>query len=85
MSNSKEGNKSVVKVNDVEYPVQHPGVRWYIKHTDASRDKKGNLSNEMYIDGLLEMVVVKEVKMEDFNEVGELQELVEKLESFLGA
>lgn len=82
---ANQGDKGTVKVGGEKYPVQHPGVRWYIQHTDRSKDVQGNLQFEKYIDGLLENVVLKDLDMDDFDGVGELRELVDEIEKFLGA
>jgi len=80
-----EGKKKTIKIGDTDYTLQHPGIRWYIKHADNSKDGMGNLSNEKYIDGLLENVVIQQVTMEDFESITELRDLVQEIESFLGA
>ena len=82
---AKEGNKKTVKINGESYTMQNPGVRWYIKHTDKCKDARGNLSNEKYMDGLLEMVVIQDVSMEDFDKLSDLKELIDEIETFLGA
>jgi hypothetical protein len=46
---------------------------------------RGNLQFEKNVDGLLEMVVIQEVTMEDFDDVGKMRELVDEIENFLGA
>lgn len=68
-----------------EYKLQHPGVKWYFKHTDRSRDRNGVLQSEDYIQGLLDNVVVSPsgLSMDDFTTVKELEELVTEIESFL--
>ncbi|TDX43703.1 hypothetical protein [Orenia marismortui] len=85
MSNATEGKKKTVKVNGKDYTLQHPGIRWFIKHSDSSKDTQGNFSNEKYIDGLLENVVIQQVTMEDFDSISALRELVDEIETFLGA
>lgn len=81
----KEGDKITVPIGDKKYVIQHPGVRWYIKHTDKATDRRGNPSNEKYIDGLLDMCVIQNVSMDDFENVDHMYDLVEAIESFLGA
>ncbi len=78
-------NKKVIKIGDKEFSLQQPGVRWYIKHSDECKDGKGNLSYEKYIDGLLEMVVIQDIKMDDFENVKNVRKLVDEIEKFLGA
>ena len=82
---NNEGDKKTVKVGGEKYTLQNPGVRWYIKHTDQCKGTQGNLSNEKYMDGLLEMVVIQDVDMDDFENVGDLKDLVDEIEKFLGA
>lgn len=85
---AKKGDKNTVKIKGDEYTFQHPGVRWYIKHTDQCKDQNNNLNQERYIEGLLEMVVIQDVEIDDFDEmdggITALQELVQKIENFLG-
>jgi hypothetical protein len=83
--NQGEGNRKTVHIGDKTFMLQNPGVRWYIKHTDQSKDMRGNLQFEKYVDGLLEMVVIQEVTMEAFDDVGKMRELVDEIENFLGA
>ena len=80
-----EGDKDTVTVAGEKYPLQHPGVRWYIKHTDRCKDANGNLVFEKYIDGLFEMVCTKPVDMDDFDDIGNMRDLVDEIETFLGA
>lgn len=81
----KEGQKGVAKVSGKEYPLQHPGIRWYLKHTDKCKNQHGVLQSEKYIDGLLENVVISDVKIDDFESINDLHKLIEDIESFLGA
>lgn len=80
-----EGKKKTIHIGAKDYTLQHPGIRWYIKHADQAKDVQGNLSNEKYIDGLLENVVIQNVAMEDFESIADLRDLVQEIESFLGA
>jgi len=82
---TEEGDKATVTVDGEKYPLQHPGTRWYIKHTDNCKDRFGNLVNEDYIDGLFEMICTKNVSMDDFRKLSNMQELVDEIEKFLGA
>lgn len=82
---ANEVKKKTVHIGGKEYTLQYPGIRWYIKHADQAKDLQGNLSNEKYIDGLLENVVIENITMDDFNSIGELRDLVQEIESFLGA
>lgn len=82
---NQEGKKKTVKVAGESYTLQNPGVRWYIKHTDQCKDVRGNLSNEKYMDGLIEMVVIQSVTMDDFESLANLRKLIDEIEIFLGA
>lgn len=76
----KAPHQSKVTVDGVEYTLQHPGARWYIKLTDRSNGK-----NEVLADELLENVVVNpRVTIEDFDDnIEALEELLEKAHTFL--
>lgn len=82
---SKTPKTEVVKVGSKEYKLQHPGVRWYMENTDNSRDARGVLSVAKYAQNLLDNVVVDPpgLKLDDFDSVGELEELVQKADQFL--
>ncbi len=78
-----------VKVNDIEYTLQNPGYRWYIKHTGIA-NKGGSMDQEYLMDKYFETVVVEpKVSMEDFEEKDELGgfkamlELISECEKFL--
>ena len=80
-----ENAKKQVMVDGDEYVLQHPGVEWTIDHTDNCTNAQGNLVRKKYIQGLLKMVVIKpnDLKISDFDNVGDLRELVSEIESFL--
>lgn len=82
---SKTPKTEVVKVGNKEYKLQHPGVRWYMENTDACRDARGVLSVAKYAQNLLDNVVVDPpgLKLDDFDSVSELEELVQKVDQFL--
>jgi len=79
--------QTTVKVNGVEYTLQHPGARWYLQVIDRHTNAKGNLERTGYTEEILEHVVVNpKVSIEDFDDdLGSLMELVRKAESFLSA
>lgn len=79
--------QTTVKVNGVEYTLQHPGARWYLSVIDRYTNAKGNLEREGYTAEILEHVVVNpKVTIEDFDDdLGSLMELVRKAEAFLGS
>lgn len=82
---SKTPKTEIVKIGGKEYKLQHPGVRWYMENTDNSRDARGVLSVAKYAQNLLDNVVVDPpgLKLDDFDSVGELEELVQKADQFL--
>ena len=82
---SKTPKTEVVKVGSKEYKLQHPGVRWYMENTDNSRDARGVMSTAVYAQNLLDNVVIDPpgLKLDDFNSVAELEELIQKTERFL--
>lgn len=82
---SKTPKTEVVKVGNKEYKLQHPGVRWYMENTDNSRDARGVLLVAKYAQNLLDNVVVDPpgLKLDDFDSVSELEELVQKADQFL--
>lgn len=81
----KTAKTGEVTVRGKKYKFQHPGAKWYLKHTDKSRDRNGVLQTEAYIQGLLDNVVIDPagLKVDDFESVGEIEELVTELEQFL--
>lgn len=82
---AQTADRQTVTVGGREYKLQRPGVKWYFKHTDKSRNRMGVLQSEDYIQGLLENVVVepKGLTFDDFDSVKDLEDLVEAIESFL--
>lgn len=77
--------QKIVTINEKEYTLQHPGVRWYAQHVDRCTGKNG-LSTERYMDGLLKNVVVQPqgLKLEDFDDdMAGFEELMSEIEMFL--
>ncbi len=73
-----------VTVNGKEYLLQHPGVRSVTKITDRIKNKHGVPSDEKLADEMLTHVVVDpKVRMEDFEDYGEMSELVGKAFGFI--
>lgn len=74
-----------VTVRGKKYRLQHPGAKWYLRHTDKSRDRNGVIQSLDYIQGLFDNVVIDPagLKTEDFESVGELEALVTEIEQFL--
>lgn len=79
-------NDNVKKtINGEEYHLQHPGVEWVVNHSDKCTNAQGNLVRAKYIQGIFDMVVIKpaKLKMDDFDTVQEMSEVVNEIESFL--
>lgn len=71
-------------IDGTTYKFQHPGTRWYTRHTDEARTRQGLLSQERYIEGLIENVVVDPpgLTLDDLS-IRETEELVTRIERFL--
>ena len=77
-------NLKTVNVEGVEYQLQHPGARWYLRLADRHRNRHGVMQSEGYISELFENVVVEpKVTIDDFSNVGEMEKLVQEIEQFL--
>lgn len=74
-----------VKVRETEYTLQMVDAGFYFKMLDMSKDKNGNLVNQMFMEKLLEFVVVSpRVKISDFTgRIYELRKLVKLAEEFV--
>lgn len=82
MSNFKQ--KTVTTKNGKEYVLQHPGVRAATKITDRVKNKHGVPQDEKLADEMFTHVVVEpKVKIESFDNYGEMSELVGKAFLFL--
>ncbi|NMB25455.1 MAG: hypothetical protein GX986_07990 [Firmicutes bacterium] len=75
----------MVTVRGKQYKLQHPGVRWYMENSDACRGPNGALQTAPYTQSLLDHVVTDPVglKLDDFDSIQEVEELVRQIESFL--
>lgn len=84
---AKQPKTATVTVRGKEYKLQHPGVRWYLQNTDQCRNQAGVLQIEKYAQSLLDHVVVEPVglKLDDFDSISEVEELIQEIESFLKA
>jgi len=80
----KNDNKKVT-VNGKDYVLQHPGVEWVVNHSDKCTNAQGNLVRAKYIQGLFDNIVVQpgDLKMNDFDTVQEMSQVVNEIESFL--
>lgn len=81
----KQPRTGTITVNGKTYKLQHPGVKWYMDNTDRSRNQAGVLQVSVYAQNLLDNVVTEPVglKLDDFESVGELEEVIRKIEEFL--
>jgi len=79
-----QAKTATVTVNGKMYKLQHPGVRWYMRNTDECRNNAGVLLVERYAQNLLDHVVVDPagLKLDDFESVSELEELIAQIERF---
>lgn len=80
-----KGDKETIVVNDKEFTIQDPGVRWSLDHDYACKDRNGNLNTTKFIEGILKNVVVdpKDFGIEDFENTQEVGEFLNKIKSFL--
>lgn len=73
-----------VTVKGKEYLLQHPGVRSVTKITDRVKTKHGVMSGEKLADEMLTHVVVDpKVRLDDFDDFKEADELVSKAFMFI--
>lgn len=84
---AKQPTTTTITVRGKEYRLQHPGVRWYLQNTDQCRNQAGVLQIEQYAQSLLDNVVTDPpgLKLDDFDSIGEVEELIQQIESFLKA
>lgn len=78
------GESKQIIINGKEYSVVNPGVRWMLKHTDMCTNKNGVVSNERYMEGLIEYCVSPKIKLDDFTSMAQLQEVAKAIEDFHG-
>lgn len=81
----KTAKTATITVAGKEYKLQHPGVRWYMQNSDECRNAQGVLQTAKYAQNLLDHVVTHPagLTLDDFESVSELEELIQKVESFL--
>lgn len=98
---TKSEDKKKVSLDGDEFTLLYKGNRWLTQLEDKSKDDEGQFSQEIYIDNLLKNGVEEETTIDDFSKLSkvrdlvskienynrskDLQELVEEIESFLGA
>ena len=81
----KTPKTETITIQGKQYKLQHPGVRWYLENSDACRGPNGVIQTAKYTQNLLDHVVTDPpgLKVDDFETVGELEELTQKVDSFL--
>lgn len=82
---AKQAKTATKTIRGKTYKLQHPGVMWYLQNTDRSRDQNGVLQTATYVQNLLDHVVTdpQGLKVDDFESVDELMEVVREIEDFL--
>lgn len=79
-------NQTTVTVQEVEYTLQHPGVRAGVQMRDRSKDLNGNLVEEKFYDELMKHVIVNpRVNWDTAEEIGNgaFNELMKEASTFL--
>lgn len=82
---AKAPKTKVVKIGGKDFKMQHPGVKWYMENTDACRNANGVVQTAKYAQSLLDFVVVEPngMKVDDFESVADLEQLIQESETFL--
>ena len=79
-------NQKTVTIEEVEYTLQHPGVRAGVQLRDRSKDMNGQIVEEKYYGELMKHVVVNpKVTWESVEEIGNkaFSELMKEASTFL--
>jgi len=84
MEDVKNSNVKEFELNGKKYKLINPGVRWLLKHTDQCTNKNGQVSNEKYMDGLIENCVSPKLTIDEFETTADLQEVASLIEDFHG-
>ncbi len=81
----KTPKTETITIKGKQYKLQHPGVRWYLENTDACRGPNGVIQTAKYAQNILDHVVTDPpgLKIDDFETVAEIEELVQTADSFL--
>ncbi len=88
MANAKtaNGTQKVVTIGEVEYTLQHPGVREGVKIRDRAKNQFGNIVEEKLYDEYMKNVIVQpRVTWETVEEIGNTNftELMKETGDFL--
>lgn len=79
-------NQATVTINEVEYTLQHPGVRAGVQLRDRSKDMNGNIVEEKFYTELMNHVIVSpRVNWDSADEMGNaaFNELMKEASTFL--
>lgn len=79
-------NQKTVTIEEVEYTLQHPGVRAGVQLRDRSKDMNGQIVEEKYYGELMKHVVVNpKVTWDSVEEIGNkaFSELMKEASTFL--
>ena len=69
--------QKIVNINGTDFTLQKVPTNFWYKIKDRSKDKNGNPSEEkLYAEVLEHIVVAPKMKMEDFDEVEDLEEVM---------
>jgi len=81
----KQPKTATITVNGKTYKLQHPGIRWYMENSDRARGAGGAIQTAVYAQSLLDHVVADPagLTLDDFESVGELEEVIRQIEEFL--
>ncbi|NQX68487.1 hypothetical protein HQN90_20385 [Paenibacillus alba] len=83
MSNFKQKQYTSKKLGNV-YTFQFPGIRAVTKIKDRVKNKYGILQDEKVADEVLAHVIVEpKMKIEDFNDIGEFNEVIAAAVNFM--
>ena len=76
----------IIKVDNEEYTLQFPGIRYIFELTDRTKKPNGELDQIKFIEDTLENVVISpKMTIESFDELGmaHLGKVVKEIETFL--
>jgi len=77
--------QKTITVGGKDYLLQRPKTKWYVENNDNCKNRYGVLQQAKYFNSLLENIVVdpQGLKMDDFENIGDLETLIGEIESFL--
>lgn len=88
---TKEGENTTFTIGEngeeKEFTIRHPGVKWVANHLidETPKDRQGNPKIVPYCETVLKNLVQEpqDFKINDFYDMDEMQEFMEKTQSFL--